>query len=151
VDHEGQSEFPNVTGGAELLGDAQRERLRRLARGQRRVIIGAVVSLGYYPLLFIWCFNDQPSTQFAVGMTVLSIGFCLVALNVFATYQLTESLFGRNKAIVAAAVYVLLLLAICVFPFSCQIMSIVLSQLATNRFKRHGIRVGLLGADAKSI
>ena len=122
-------------------GSGRREFLRRVARAQRQTIRATLLYLCVFPI-------DYGLAQLPGGTAWKSVvlGFFALGVVIFgaiAVFRLAELLRGR----IVAMVYVLGLL----IPFFGLLLLMLLSSQASSKLKRHGVRVGLLGADPDEI
>ncbi len=115
------------------LGEAERERLRRIAIYQKGVIFSILIYvLAFATRLF---FFPMPMHHM-LGMLIVGVASLV---GVVFTILLAVELFGPAGGI--------LLGLLVLFPCLGLIVLLVINSQATAELRRHGIRVGLLGAD----
>lgn len=118
--------------------DAAREGLRRVAKYQRWVLyallaniavnIGAFAVGGLSPLLFA---------------LVMAVAVAVVAFTIAAVFALAREVFDPGTAVLCAFSMF--------FPCISLVVLLVVNQKATGYLQRHGVRVGLMGADPNRI
>lgn len=118
-----------------------RERLRRIAAGQRNTNLAALSYICLLPasLLFRSVADSIPGS----GVIFLVLFVCVIAYGAVSVYGLASVLRGR----VIAVIYVVGLLA----PFLGLLLLLSLSGSATKILRDNGIRVGFLGADPRTV
>jgi hypothetical protein len=115
-----------------------RERLRRIARYQRWVMLALVSNIAVYVLAV--------STQKLgpiVALVVLLAALAVVVFTMTSTFLLGMESFGTGLA-------VLFTVLMCV-PCVSLIMLLVLNNKATSLLQQGGLKVGFLGIDPRSI
>jgi len=115
--------------------DADREKLRTIARHQRTLNLMILAQFGLY--LAAAATRQVDGSELGVGLVALVI----VALSLVATIRLAGVLYGTTMAII----YGVLMFAPCIG----LIILLLLNQEATRRLRNAGYKVGLLGADPK--
>ncbi|MEM6472544.1 MAG: hypothetical protein AAF802_23480 [Planctomycetota bacterium] len=132
---------PPITAKPHTGGSGRREFLRRVARAQRRTNLAALIYLGLLATNF---FIQRAASGEAWGdMAVVLLTLPVIGFAMFAIHGLAATLSGRVVAIAYTVAVILPLIGLLVL--------ILLSSQATRKLKKHGIRVGLMGADPDEI
>lgn len=118
-----------------------RERLRRIAAGQRNTNLAALSYICLLPasLLSRSVADSIPGS----GVIFLVLFVCVIAYGAVSVYGLASVLRGR----VLAVIYVVGLLV----PFLGLLLLLLLSGSATKILRENGIKVGFLGADPRTV
>lgn len=106
------------------------ENLTRIARGQRRVLIGILLYVGLAAGQFL--LGD------AGGVVLLSGIAAAMLFVLYSVFTLASELFGRGKGV--------LLTLVALIPFVGLLVLLVVNAYATQLLNAYGYRVGLLGA-----
>ena len=124
-----------------LVTSETREKLRRIARSQHHVNLAVLLYLAVIPIMMAVnaIFTDPAWISSLLGLYILGVIF----FGAFATYRLTSLIKGHFIAVL----YMIGLL----IPLLGLLLLLSINGEATKIFKKAGIKVGLLGADVKSI
>jgi hypothetical protein len=122
--------------------DAQRAKLRRVARYQRWVLLSLLLNIGVTIGMYV---AAQGST--VVGLTVLALALIIQMFQVTCVVMLTGELWNAWIAILCAILCAILMFVPCISLLTL----LVINQKATGLLQEHGIRVGFMGADVNKI
>ncbi len=118
-----------------------RERLRRIATGQRNTNLAALAYICLLPTNFM--LRSVADSIPGSDKIFIILLICVLVYGAVAIYGLASELRGR----VIAVIYVIGLLA----PFVGLILLMTLSGTATKILRENGIKVGFLGADPNTV
>lgn len=121
--------------------------LRGVARWQRRLLLAFLAMLSLYigAIVFMNLWSSVPSGMGGVMRGVLSVGFVVSGVVVIVYAAMLNVAMGRN--IVMVVIGSLLM----VVPLIGLLLLALTSSRATELLKKHGVKVGLLGASASEI
>jgi hypothetical protein len=116
------------------------EKLRRVAKGQKRIIHLLLIQIITVVIVGIFAFNINSDLIPNIGAVIL---FVLSVISAFATYQLAKEL---DRKIIAA-----IFSFVVVIPFFNWLMLFAIDAHATRYLKSKNIKVGFLGANVNDI
>ena len=115
-----------------------REKVIRVAKFQRWVILAVLANIGLYILVLVM--GRQP---FPVSLVVPAVALPVVVFMIASIFMLTQQLKNAGLAVLCSVLMFV--------PCVSLIVLLVVNQMATSFPKANGIRVGFFGADASSI
>ena len=121
--------------------DADREKLRAIARGQRHVFVATAAQIGIHlwPSATRWLHLTHPAFYVAGGL----ISSAIFIFTIASVYRLAKALHGGGTAILYALGMLLPCVNLC--------LVVVLGAQARTRLKDAGLEVGLLGIHPDAI
>ncbi len=126
------------------LQRSSNDNLRRIAIAQQNVNFGALCYLALALVATgLQFMTFTPEVGYLVVLALRFASVVLVVFCAFAIFRLTSEL----QHIALAFLFALLILV----PFLGLLLMAAMSQQATEELKKHGIRVGLMGASLKDI
>ncbi|HZL90249.1 MAG TPA: hypothetical protein VFB96_17930 [Pirellulaceae bacterium] len=115
-----------------------RENLRRVAKYQQRVLQALVLTLGTNIVVLA-----SARADFWIRMAILAAALAVAIFAMVSIFRLASEFFGQVVGV---------LCAILVFiPCIALITLYIVDQQATRFLQRHGVKVGLMGADPNQI
>ena len=136
-----ENPYQSPTTVSESSSVADPDRLRRLASAQRRVNLAVLM---YLAMIFVnGAINVASRGQTWGAIVLLTIVVAVLSYGAVAVFTLASMFRGRAVAVI----YVLGLLV----PLLGLLLLLSINSKATKELKANGIRVGLLGADPKTL